>query len=86
MGSITTYPEYLYEVVELTVNISGELQKGISKGNWGFFWKRFVNSPMDITDNGDWSADMDDVRFAHEHFFGLFAYFSNQSFVEDLFL
>lgn len=33
-------------------------------------------SPVYVTDDGDWSRDMDDVGLSHEYFLCFFAYFT----------
>lgn len=43
------------------------------------------DSPMDVAYHGDRCTDMDDVGLAHEDLFGLFTYFSKNSFMKQLF-
>lgn len=43
------------------------------------------NSPVNVTHDGDWCRNMDDVGLSHEDFFGFFADLAQECFMEKLF-
>ena len=76
MWRVPAYPEDLDEVVELA---------SAAGSQYAFSCRRMKDTPVDVSDDGNGCANVDDVGFAHEDLLCLLAYFAQQCLVQKLF-